>query len=47
MRTWRPDDNDIKNYPFNPKSDIIGINPDLFDALLDSISFSFFQTNCR
>ncbi|CAI6359476.1 unnamed protein product [Macrosiphum euphorbiae] len=43
LRTWRPDDNDIKDYPFNPKSDIIGINPDLFDVLLNGTPLDFFK----
>lgn len=43
VRTWRPDDNVINNYSFNPNSEIIGINPDLFDVLLDGTPFDFFK----
>lgn len=43
VRTWRPDDNVINNYAFNPNSETIGINPDLFEVLLDGTPFDFFK----
>jgi len=43
VRTWRPDDYVINNYAFNPNSETIGINPDLFEVLLDGTPFDFFK----
>jgi len=43
LRAWRQDDNDINAFPFNPKSDIIGINLDLFDVLLNGTHLDFFK----
>lgn len=40
---WRPDDGIINYYSFNPKSEPIGVNPDLFDILSEGNPFDFFK----
>lgn len=42
-RVWRLNDNVLNNYPYNPNSDVTGINPDLFDVLKDGTPFDFFK----
>lgn len=42
-RQWRVDDKVMNNFIFNPNNEITGINPDLFDTMIDGSPLDFYQ----
>lgn len=42
-RQWRVDDKVINNFIFNPYNEITGINPDIFDTMIDGSPLDFYQ----